>query len=153
MSATLRATLSSCWRGNTIALTLHTGVLSKTFAIKSCRNPARHIFSWLPGEVVGLHTGVLTKTFVMSVLYLKNELSCGLGAINGDDVSMAGDHGSQRVRFPVSLPSLQLARFPVSLRTRGQLACLSVSLRTGRRPHPPIQSRSSICPHSSSYSH
>ena len=25
------------------ALTLHTGVLSKSFAIKSCRNPARHI--------------------------------------------------------------------------------------------------------------
>ena len=47
------------------------GVLSKTFAIKSCRNPARHIFSWLPGEAVGLHPGVLTKTFAMSVLYLK----------------------------------------------------------------------------------
>ena len=47
------------------------GVLSKTFAIKSCRNPARHIFPWLPGEAVGLHTGVLTKTFAMSVLYLK----------------------------------------------------------------------------------
>ena len=117
------------------ALTLHTGVLSKTFVIKSCRNPARHIFSWLPGEAVILHTGVLTKTFVMSVLYLKNELSCGLGAINGDDVSMAGDHGSQRVRFPVSLRSLQLARFPVSLRIRGQLACLSVSLRTEWRSH------------------
>ena len=58
-------------RGKTIALTLHTSVLSKTFAIKSCRNPARHIFPWLPREVVGLHTGVLTKTFVMSVLYLK----------------------------------------------------------------------------------
>ena len=47
------------------------GVLSKTFAIKSCTNPARHIFPWLPGEAVGLHTGVLTKTFAMSVLYLK----------------------------------------------------------------------------------
>ena len=47
------------------ALTLHTGVLSKTFAIKSCRNPARHIFSWLLGEVVGLHTGVLTKMFAI----------------------------------------------------------------------------------------
>ena len=58
-------------KGKTIALTLHTGVLSKTFAIKSCRNLARHIFSWLPGEAVGLHTGVLTKTFAMSVLYLK----------------------------------------------------------------------------------
>ena len=53
------------------ALTLHTGVLSKTFAMKSHKNPARHIFPWLPGEVVGLHTGVLTKTFAMSVLYLK----------------------------------------------------------------------------------
>ena len=80
------------------ALTLHTGVLSKTFAIKSCRNHARHIFSWLPGEVVGLHTGVLTKTFAMSVLYLKSELNCGLGAINGDDASKAGGHGSQRAR-------------------------------------------------------
>ena len=47
------------------ALTLHMGVLSKTFAIKSCRNPARHIFSWLPGEAVALHTGVLTKTFAI----------------------------------------------------------------------------------------
>ena len=53
------------------ALTLHTSVLSKTFVIKSCTNPARHIFPWLPREVVGLHTGVLTKTFAMSVLYLK----------------------------------------------------------------------------------
>ena len=117
------------------ALTLHTGVLSKTFAIKSCRNPARHIFSWLPGEVVGLHTGVLTKTFAMSVLYLKSELNCGLGAINGEDASKAGGHGSQRARFRVSMRSIQLARFPVSLRTRVQLACLSVSLRTGRRSH------------------
>ena len=41
------------------------------FALKGCRNPARHIFPWLPGEAVGLHTGVLTKTFAMSVLYLK----------------------------------------------------------------------------------
>src|SRR3989337_1134463 len=47
------------------AFTLHTGVLSKTFAIKSCRNPARHIFSWLPREAVGLHTGVLTNTFAI----------------------------------------------------------------------------------------
>ena len=100
-------------------LTLHTGVLSKSFAIKSCRNPARHIFSWLPGEVVGLHTGVLTKTFVMSVLYLKSELNCGLGAINGEDASKVGGHGSQRARFPMSLRSVQLARFPVSLRTQG----------------------------------
>ena len=37
----------------------------KTFAIKSCRNPTRHIFSWLPGEAVGLHTSVLTKTFAI----------------------------------------------------------------------------------------
>ena len=58
-------------RRNTIDLTLHTGVLSKTFAIKSCTNPAWHIFPWLPGEAVGLHMGVLTKTFAMSVLYLK----------------------------------------------------------------------------------
>ena len=57
-------------RGKTIALTLHTGVLSKMFAIKSCRNPARHIFPWLLGEAIGSHTGVLTKTFAMSVLYL-----------------------------------------------------------------------------------
>ena len=64
-----------------VALTLHTSVLSKTFAIKSCRNPARHIFSWLPGEAVGLHMGVLTKTFAMSVLYLKSELNCGLGPL------------------------------------------------------------------------
>ena len=100
------------------ALTLHTGVLSKTFAIKSCRNPARHIFSWLPGAV-GLHTGVLTKTFAMSVLYLKSELNCGLGTINGEDVSKVGGHGSQRARFPVSLRSVQLTRFPVSQRTQG----------------------------------
>ena len=117
------------------ALTLHTGILSKTFAIKSCRNPARHIFSWLPGESVGLHTGVLTKTFAMSVLYLKIELNCGLGAINGEDASKAGGHGSQRARLPVSLRSVQFTRFPMSLRTRGQLARLSVSLRTGRRSH------------------
>ena len=96
------------------ALTLHTGVLSKTFVIKSSKNPARHIFSWLPGAV-GLHTGVLTKTFAMSVLYLKSELNCGLGAINGEVASKAGDHGSQRAPFPVSLRSIQLTRFPVSL--------------------------------------
>ena len=117
------------------ALTLHTVVLSKTYAIKSCRNPARHIFSWLPGEAVGLHTGVLTKTFPMSVLYLKSELNCVLGAINGEDASKAGSHGSQRACFPVSLHSIQLARFLVSLRTQGQLARLSASLRTGRRSH------------------
>ena len=120
---------------SSVAITLHTGVLYKTFAIKSCRNPARHIFSWLPGEAVGLHTGVLTKTFAMSVLYLKSELNCGLGAINGDDASKAGGHGSQRARFPVSLRSVQLTHFPVSLRIRGQLARLSVSLRTGLRSH------------------
>ena len=97
------------------ALTLHTGVLSKSFVTKSCRNPARHIFSWLPGEAVGLHTGVLTKTFAMSLLYLKSELNYGLGDINGEDASMAGGHGSQRARFPVSLRSVQLARFSVNL--------------------------------------
>ena len=64
-------------RGKTIALTLHTGVLSKTLAIKSCTNPARHIFPCLPGEAAGLHTGVLTKTFATSVLYLKTELNLG----------------------------------------------------------------------------
>ena len=53
------------------ALALHTGVLSKMFAIKSYTNPARHIFPWLPGEAPGLHTGILTKMFAMSVLYLK----------------------------------------------------------------------------------
>ena len=117
------------------AFTLRTGVLSKMFAIKSCRNPARHIFSWLPGEAVGLHTGVLTKTFAMSVLYLKSELNCGLGAINGEDASKAGGHGSQRARFPVSLRSVQLARFSVSLRIGGHLAHLPISLRTGLRSH------------------
>ena len=117
------------------ALTLHTGVLSKTFAIKSCRNPARHIFSWLPREAVGLHTGVLTKTFSMSVLHLKSELNCGVGAINQEDTSKAGGHGSQRARFPMSLRSVQLARFPVSLRIRGQLARLSVSLHIRLRSH------------------
>ena len=66
----MRCKFSLDLKGNTIALTLHTGVLSKTFAIKSGRNPARHIFSWVLGEAVGLHTGVLTKTFAMSVLYL-----------------------------------------------------------------------------------
>ena len=50
-----------------VALTLHTGFLSKPFAIKSCRNPARHIFSWLPREAVSLHTGVLTKTFAIKI--------------------------------------------------------------------------------------
>ena len=49
----------------TIALTLHTCVLSKTFAMKSCTNLARHIFPWPNGEVVGLHTGVLSKTFAI----------------------------------------------------------------------------------------
>ena len=98
------------------ALNLHTGVLSKTFAIKSRKNPARHIFPWLPGEAVGLHTGVLTKTFAMSVLYLKSELNSGLGAINGEDASKAGGHGSQRAHFPVSLRGVQLGRFLVSLR-------------------------------------
>ena len=63
----------------------------------------------------------------MSVLYLKSELNCGLGAINGEDASKAGGHGSQRARFPVSLRSVQLACFLVSLRIRGQLARLPFS--------------------------
>ena len=77
----MRCKFSLDLKGNTIALTLHTGVLSKTFAIKSCTNPAWHIFPWLPGEVVGLHTGVLTKTFAMNfrrvldLLEFKNKLS------------------------------------------------------------------------------
>ena len=50
---------------------LHTGQAKQPFALKGCRNPARHIFPWLPREAVGLHMGVLTKTFAMSVLYLK----------------------------------------------------------------------------------
>ena len=82
-----------------------------------------------------LHTGVLCKMFAMSVLYLKSELNCGLGAINGEGASKAGGHGSQRARFPVSLRSVQLGCSPVSLHTRGQLAHLSVSLCTGRRSH------------------
>ena len=63
----------------------------------------------------------------MSVLYLKTELNCGLGAINGEDASKAGGHGSQRARFPVSLHGVQLARFPVSLRIGVQLARLPFS--------------------------
>ena len=90
------------------------GVLSKTFAIKSRKNLARHIFPWLPGEAVGLHTSVLIKTFAMSVLYLKTVLNYGLGAINVEDASKAGGHGSQRARFSVSLCGIQLARFPVT---------------------------------------
>ena len=73
----LRYEFSLDLRGRTIALTLHMGVLSKTFAIKSCTNPVRHIFPWLPGEAVDLHTGVRTKTFAMSVLYLKTKLNWG----------------------------------------------------------------------------
>ena len=114
---------------------LHTGHAKQPFALKGCRNPARHIFPWLPGEAVGLCTGVLTKMFAMSVLYLKSELNCGLGAINGEDASKAGGHGSQMVRFLVRLRSVQLGHFPVILRTRGHLARLSVSLRIGRRSH------------------
>ena len=41
------------------------GSCKKMFALKGCRNPARHIFPWLPREAVGLHTGVLTKTFAI----------------------------------------------------------------------------------------
>ena len=47
----------------------------------------------------------------------------------------AGGHGSQRARLPVSLCGVQLARFPMSLHIGGQLARLSVSLRTGLRLH------------------
>ena len=38
------------------------------------------------------------EELAMSVLYLKSELNCGLGAINGEDASKAGGHGSQRAR-------------------------------------------------------
>ena len=71
----------------------------------------------------------------MSVLYLKSELNCGLRAINGEDASKGGGHGSQRARFPVSLRSIQLAHFLVSQRIRGQLALLSVNLRIGLPSH------------------
>ena len=57
--------------GRTIAVALHMGVLSKTFVMKCCKNPAKHIFPWLTGEVVDLHMYVLSKTFAMSVLNLK----------------------------------------------------------------------------------
>ena len=73
--------------------------------------------------------------FVMIVLYLKSELNCGFGAINGEIASKAGGHGSQRARFQVSLHSVQLACFPVCLHIGGQIERLSVSLRTGRRSH------------------
>ena len=73
----LKGCTNPALRGKTIALTLHMGVLSKMFAIKSRKNPARHIFPWLPGEVVSLHMVVLTKTFAMSVLYLKSKLNWG----------------------------------------------------------------------------
>ena len=63
----------------------------------------------------------------MSVLYLKTELNCGLGAINGEDASKAGGHGSQRARFPVSLRGVQLTRFLLSLRIGVQLARLPFS--------------------------
>ena len=63
----------------------------------------------------------------MSVLYLKTVLNCDLGAINVENASKAGGHGSQRARFPVSLRGVQLARFPVSLRIGVQLARLPFS--------------------------
>ena len=63
----------------------------------------------------------------MSVLYLKTVLNCGLGAINGEDARKAGGHGIQRAHFPVSLRSVQLARFQVSLRIGVQLARLPFS--------------------------
>ena len=71
----------------------------------------------------------------MIVIYLKSELNYGLGAINGEDASKAGGHGSQRARFPVSLCSIKLTRFPMSLRIGGQLARVAASLRTGLRSH------------------
>ena len=63
----------------------------------------------------------------MSVLYLKTELNCGLGAINGEDASKEGGHGIQRARFLVSPRGVQLGRFPVSLRIGVQLARLPFS--------------------------
>ena len=63
----------------------------------------------------------------MSVLYLKTILNCGLAAINVEDASKAGGHGSQRARFSVSLRGIRLACFPVSLRTGVQLARLQFS--------------------------
>ena len=93
-----------------VCMWLHTGHAKQPFALKGCKNPTRHIFPWLPGEAVDLHTGILTKTFVMSVLYLKSELNCGSGAINEEDASKAGGHGSQRARFPVSVGSLHASQ-------------------------------------------
>ena len=63
----------------------------------------------------------------MSVLYLKTVLNYGLGAINGEDASKAGGHGSQMARFRVSLRGVQLARFPLSLHIGVQLARLPFS--------------------------
>ena len=111
------------------------GSCKTTICVEGMQKSCSTHFPWLSGEAVGLHLGVLTKTFAMSVLYLKSELNCGLGAINGEDASKAGGHGSQRARFPVSLCSVQLARFSMSLRIRGQLARLSVRLHTARRSH------------------
>ena len=114
------------------ALSLHTGVLSKTFAIKSCTNPARHIFPWLPGEAVGLHTGVLTKTFAMSVLYLKSELNCGLGAINGEE---GGRPWKSKGSLP-SEPAQRIARTLPGEPAHWRTACTPLGqLRTGLRSH------------------
>ena len=135
------------------ALTLHTGVLSKTFAIKSGRNPARHIFSWLPGEAVGLHTGVLTKTFAVSVLYLKSELNCGLGAIME---RMRARRAAMEVKglasqWACAAYSSHASRWACALEDSlhaSRSACAPDDART-----PPVQSRSSSCPHGTSYSH
>ena len=50
-------------------------------------------------------------------------------------MSKAGGHGNQRARFPVSLRSIQLACFPMSMCIGGQIAHLSVSLCTGLCSH------------------
>ena len=104
------------------ALTLHMGVLSKTFAIKSCRNPARHIFSWLPGKAVGLHTCVLTETFAMSVLYLKHKLNYGLDAINGDDASKGGRPWKSKGSLP-SEPMQRTTRALPGEPAHSRIAC------------------------------
>ena len=61
------------------------------------------------GKLSVLHTGVLTKMFAMSVLYLKTVLNYGLVAINGEDVSKAGSHGSQMGSLPDE-PARRIAR-------------------------------------------
>ena len=137
----------------TIALTWCTGVISKLFVIKSCRNPARHIFSWLPGEAVGLHMGVLTKTFAMSVLYLKSELNCGwaplMERMQARQAAMeVKGHASQWACVAyISHASQWACTFEDSLHA-SRLAYAPDGACT-----PPVQSRSSSCPHGTSYSH